>query len=212
MCRIVLYLLVMLAATTQASGSPEPAPPHVVAAERWFRALYTCHMEVVHELASPEVVLSYPIFEKLFGRTRFDGVDQVVGFAEGFCRRWAEPEVVVHETFSGPNAAVLVWSFSARSTAEDAEGSRSSWGGITLVRFDDGGRILAEVGEESDPGPVARLRDHAIEHDRVGRSRGSGASLSPTAQPALHPRAPFGDRAEDRPRPTAPRDRGSSPR
>jgi hypothetical protein len=34
-----------------------------------------------------------------------------------------------------------------------------SWGGITLYRFDEEGKIVAEIGEESAPGPLERVGD-----------------------------------------------------
>lgn len=52
---------------------------------------------------------------------------------------------------------VLVWSFSARDTEAEAGEAGSAWGGISLFRFDAEGKITAEIGEESSPGPMGRL-------------------------------------------------------
>lgn len=38
----------------------------------------------------------------------------------------------------------------------DSTGNMQSWGGITLYRFDDDGKISAEIGEEGAPGPFER--------------------------------------------------------
>lgn len=151
-----LSVLVLLA--TPGSALPaEGGASRTGVAERWSRALYACDLDVVRELASPDVVVTYPIFEKLFGEKAFRGVDAVTRFSSGFCQRWAEPEFTVHRRLSDGDAVVLVWSFSARRTG--AEGARTSWGGLSLFIFDEEGRILAEVGEESAPGPMARWEE-----------------------------------------------------
>ena len=36
-------------------------------------------------------------------------------------------------------------------------GREYSWGGITLFHFNESGKIIAEIGEESSPGPFERL-------------------------------------------------------
>ena len=41
---------------------------------------------------------------------------------------------------------------------QPADSAVHSWGGITLIRFDADGKIVEELGEESDPGPTARMR------------------------------------------------------
>ena len=61
------------------------------------------------------------------------------------------------------NRVVLVWSFRARNVGSVRPGEppihrEQSWGGITLIRFDNAGKIVAEIGEESAPGPEARLQ------------------------------------------------------
>ena len=57
---------------------------------------------------------------------------------------------------------VLMWSFRARDAGLGLQGNPPTyqehrWGGITLFHFDESGRIEAEIGEESTPGPVGRL-------------------------------------------------------
>lgn len=46
------------------------------------------------------------------------------------------------------------------TTAQDSTvvaGKVYSWGGITVFNFDESGKIIEEIGEESSPGPWARL-------------------------------------------------------
>ena len=57
---------------------------------------------------------------------------------------------------------MLIWSFEGKRVTPTQDELHPTnevhkWGGITLIRFDDAGRITAEVGEESEPGPVGRL-------------------------------------------------------
>jgi hypothetical protein len=115
----------------------------------------------VHELANEDVVLSYPIFEKLFGAMTIRGREAARAFASGFCSRWVDDRIVVHEAIEEGDTVVLVWSFSARnigSADKDRPPTNEvhSWGGISLFRFDAAGKITAEIGEESDPGPFSR--------------------------------------------------------
>ncbi len=124
-------------------------------AERFFRGVYGCDAAVVDELASEDIVVSYPIFEQLFNTPSLRGRAAVKKFATGFCSRWEEAQITIHEAVSEGARVVLVWSFLARNAET---GQQSSWGGITLFRFDETGRIVAEVGEESEPGPAKRLQ------------------------------------------------------
>ena len=132
-------------------------------AEKFLRGVYGCDPAVVDELAGDDIVLSYPIFESLFGEGVIRGREAVKRFAAGFCERWVDAEVTVHEAIEEREKVVLVWSFRARSagspTADEAgAGEERGWGGITLYSFDPGGKIVAEIGEESTPGPFARSR------------------------------------------------------
>lgn len=125
------------------------------AAERFFRGVYGCGPEVVPELAADSVAISYPIFQELFNTLAIRGNGNVEAFATGFCTRWKEAEVTVHEAIAEGDRVVLVWSYRARNVAD---GALHSWGGISLFQFDHAGRIIAEIGEESAPGPFERSR------------------------------------------------------
>jgi steroid delta-isomerase-like uncharacterized protein len=143
----------------------EPTEPGLAElAHKWFRGLYGADLLVMDELAAEEVALSYPVFQKLFDTPVIRGREQVKAFARRFVTKWAEPEMVIHETIEQGNQVVLVWSFKARNVAPLSEGVEASnevhsWGGISLIRFNDDGKVTAEIGEEGTPGPIARLAE-----------------------------------------------------
>ena len=131
-------------------------------AERYFRAVYTGDLAVIDELASDTVIITYPIFSSLFGTPIIRGRTAVKEFSIRFSSRWADPQINIHEAVEEGSRVVLLWDFRARNLVPIQPGDTASqqehrWGGITLFRFDDSGKVIAEVGEESDPGPVARL-------------------------------------------------------
>lgn len=131
-------------------------------AQQWLRGVYGSDPAVVDDLAANDIVSSYPIFQKLFGKPLIRGSDAVKDFASGFCQRWKETEVTFHETVVQDNQVVLIWSFSGRKVGTvrseiEPTNETHKWGGITLIRFDDEGKIVAEIGEESEPGPMGRV-------------------------------------------------------
>jgi hypothetical protein len=155
--------IAVLMATTSALQSAPAEPSLNGVAERYFRGVYGCNPAVVEELASPDIVVTYPIFADLFGTPALRGRDAVKAFAEHFCRKWANPEFVFYDAVSDERRVVLIWSFSARDTEAASGEAESAWGGISLFRFDAEGRITAEIGEESTPGPMGRLSKAAGE-------------------------------------------------
>jgi hypothetical protein len=131
-------------------------------AQRWFRGVYGSNPTVVDELAADDVVISYPIFQKLFGKPALRGKEAARDFASGFSQRWEETELTFHETVAQDAQVVLIWSFRGRNVGaarDDVNPTNEvhQWGGISLIRFNDEGRIVAEIGEESEPGPMGRL-------------------------------------------------------
>jgi hypothetical protein len=131
-------------------------------AERFFRGVYGGDPSVVDDLAGAEIVVSYPIFQEMFETPAIRGRAAVRDFASGFGQRWADASITFHEAVVEKDRVVLVWSFRARSVGSSQPNNPPSneehaWGGITLYRFDTNGKIVAEIGEESVPGPVARL-------------------------------------------------------
>jgi hypothetical protein len=159
---LIIVLLVSLNGCT--NGVPDVKAERVALAERWFRGVYGSDPTVVDDLGSDDIVVSYPIFETLFAVPAIRGRDAVKGFATGFCSRWADTEVTFHETVVEGDRVILIWSFQGRnvgSARKDRPPTNQvhNWGGITLVRFDGAGKIVEEVGEESEPGPFKRLMD-----------------------------------------------------
>ena len=130
-------------------------------AETFFRGVFGGDSSVVDELSAEDVVVSYPMFAELFDTPVLRGRQEVREFAIGFAGRWVDANITIHESLAEADNVVLVWSFQARnvgSTRADQSptGQVHSWGGISLFRFDGTGRIVAEIGEESTPGPFRR--------------------------------------------------------
>ena len=131
-------------------------------AQRWLRGVYGTDPTVVNELAAEDVVISYPIFQELFGKSALRGKEAARDFANGFRQRWKETELTFHETVVQDDQVVLIWSFKGRNVGSARDNVNPTnkiheSGGITLIRFNDEGMIAAEIGEESEPGPMGRL-------------------------------------------------------
>jgi len=131
-------------------------------AERYFRGVYGGQPAVIDELAGEEIVSTYPIFEKLHNTPAIRGRDAMKAFVTHFGSSWADAHFTIHEAIAEEDRVVLMWSFRARWTGREQQngpspGQEQSWGGITLFCFDEAGKIVAEIGEESAPGPFQRL-------------------------------------------------------
>lgn len=173
------------------AGDSDVQAERKAAAEHFFRGVYACDLTVLDDLASDDFLVSYPIFETLLGRSTIVGREAVREFNAGFCQRWADPEVTIHEVIADGKTVVLLWSYRARNvgaglTGQPPTNREHSWGGITLYRFDGDGKIVAEIGEESDPGPAqresnaARLSD---EPEAAMRGIRAAGSLTPEGAP-----------------------------
>jgi hypothetical protein len=154
------FLLLLNACGDTNGGRESELKAH---AEHFFRGVYGCDPTVVDELAADSIVVSYPIFERLYNTSAFRGREAVREFAERFCSRWADAQFAFHEAVAEEDRVVLLWSFSARFVGSETNqpgqppiNQEQSWGGITLYRFNEAGRIVAEIGEESAPGPFER--------------------------------------------------------
>jgi hypothetical protein len=131
-------------------------------AERFLRGVYGGDPSVVDELAAEEIVVTYPIFAKLFDTPAIRGRAAVKKFATGFSSRWVDAQITIHESVAENDRVILIWDFRARNVGSAPEGTRpagkeQSWGGITFYRFNEAGQIAEEIGEESEPGPFGRL-------------------------------------------------------
>lgn len=147
----IVVLVLFAGCSDQGSANEETA-------QRFFRAVYGCSGESLDSLASPDVRMSYPIFEERLGTSVLEGREAVKEFSSGFCQRWSDPEVAIDKVVSGPGVVALVWSYSAVSAVDAGPApTRSAWGGISVFELDAQGRVAAEYGEESTPGPTARM-------------------------------------------------------
>ena len=134
---------------------------HKKIAEQFFRGVYHGDLDVVDKLASEDIISSYPIYEKLFNTPVIRGHEAIKEFASGFSKRWIDQNIVIHETIAEGNRVVFLWSFQARNAGTGLQGTPptnqvQSWGGLTLFRFNESGKIVAKIGEESSPGPFVR--------------------------------------------------------
>ena len=132
------------------------------AAEGFFHGVFACDPGAIDRYAAADVAVSYPVFETLFQTPVIRGREAVKEFSAGFCTRWEDPRVAVHQAVVEGDRVVLVWEFSALPVAGSSDSgagavSRASWGGISFFRLDRAGQVIEEVGEESTPGPAARL-------------------------------------------------------
>ena len=158
--RLTMTLLLTIAVVCACTPGETPDPN---ARERiaiaFLEGLYAGDTSVVDRYAGDDIVISYPVFEQLFGTPTIEGREAVRNFSARFASRWVDGKVSIHETVTDGDTVVLVWGFSARDAASDgpAAEARTSWGGITVYRFDADDRIVLELGEESDPGPASRV-------------------------------------------------------
>lgn len=157
---LIIVTTMALASCGPGGAGSEASTP--TAAETFFRGVFGCDPALIDETAAEGVVVSYPIFESLFDTPAIRGREAVKQFSAGFCSRWIDPEIVVHEVVQEGDRVVLVWEYSATPAAvaadEASPGVRESWGGISFFRLDDAGKVIEELGEESTPGPAARMR------------------------------------------------------
>ncbi len=130
-------------------------------AEALFRSVYEdLDTMVIDQIASEKIVSSYPVFIQIFDKKALHGKKEYKEFAMRFNGRWKNSKVTIDETISEGNRVVLIWTFSAQRVEENEAGSieEQSWGGITIFRFDDTGKVIEEIGEESSPGPYGRIK------------------------------------------------------
>jgi len=157
----------ILAFSTSATGQ-KSLEEQKECAEQLFRSVYGGQPEKIDNLISDDMVSSYPIFEELFNTKTIRGRNAYIEFAKGFSERWIGARITIHEAIADRNRVVLIWSFCAKRAVEVDQqdltsGQVYSWGGITLFRFNESGRITAEIGEESSPGPYNRLEPESSE-------------------------------------------------
>lgn len=162
LCTVCIILLCGSCSTTRIHTKTN----HKAVAERYFKAIYRCQLSVIDELAGRDIVISYPIFQTVYHTPAIRGREAVKRFASSFCSKWADAQFAIDEAVEEGNRVAIVWSFQARNVGEIQPGVQPddqlhTWGGISLLRFDSAGKIVEEIGEESEPGPAARLKADA---------------------------------------------------
>ena len=158
----VLWITIVFLSIATSVLSADSKSERIATAEEYFRGIYGGDPSVVDRLTSENIVVSYPIIQNVAGTPAIRGRDAVKALVARFGKKWADPHYEFHETVCEGDRVVLLWSFHARSLAETPPGQAKSdddysWGGITLIRFDENGKISAEIGEESNPGPYERV-------------------------------------------------------
>lgn len=133
-------------------------------AKAYFSGMYGGNPSVIADLAAEDIQISYPIFQELFDSPVIEGNQAVKDFAKRFAQKWKNPKFSFNQVIAEENTVVLLWSFSATDPTKNSEGNtlgggRTSWGGITIIQFNEQGKISREIGEESSPGPCARISD-----------------------------------------------------
>jgi ketosteroid isomerase-like protein len=162
LCFVCILLMCSSCSTTRIHTETN----HKAIAERYFTAIYKCQLSVIDELAGRDIVISYPIFQTLYQTPAIRGRQAVKRFASSFCSKWADAQFTIDEAVEEGNRVAIVWSFQARNVgairpAAQPDNQLHTWGGISLLRFNSAGQVVEEIGEESDPGPAARLKADA---------------------------------------------------
>ena len=157
--KILTFFTIILITSSCVKVKIEKDFDHKTTAETFFRGVYGCEPSVVDKFANDSISISYPIFEKLFNKTEFKGKESVKNFSSGFCNRWENARITLHESILEENKLVLFWGFSAKFIGESipngpSKNTEYSWGGISFFVFDDKGKILSEIGDESPNGLI----------------------------------------------------------
>ena len=123
-------------------------------AKQFIVGAYEGNTSIVNKLAAEDIVSTYPIFSEIFNTPVLKGITAYNNFVLGFSQRWKNTNLTIHDEIAEGNSVVLLWSFKANRVSTNQS---SRWGGITILRFNNSGKVVAEIGEESDPGPQERL-------------------------------------------------------
>jgi len=163
MRKIIFFLLAILFISC-IKAVVKVTPDKKTIAEKYFRGIYGCDPSVVDRFANDSISVSYPVFMRLFNKTEIKGKKSVKNFASGFCSKWEEAQITIHDSILEENKLVLFWSFNAKFVGESQlngpeKNTEHAWGGISLFLFDDEGKILSEIGEESPDGMFYHLKN-----------------------------------------------------
>lgn len=131
-------------------------------ASQFFTSVYEGNSSIVEELVAEFSIVTNPIFMRLFNLPALRGRKAYMDHAINFSSTWKNGKVTIHEIVAEGQTVSLLCSFRARKVSanhppESHMGGEHQWGGITLLHFNEAGKVIAEIGEESEPGPQERL-------------------------------------------------------
>jgi len=103
-------------------------------------------LDIIDELASPELSVSYPSFPE-----PINGIAAFKQYLTTFRSAFGDRDLRVEEEIAEGDKVVLRWNFSAKHQAEyrgiPATGKRMKWTGMAVYRIVDG-KVVEERGEE----------------------------------------------------------------
>jgi predicted ester cyclase len=125
-------------------------------ARRFSQVWGTGDLEILDELASPEITVSFPVFPH--------AIKGIAAFKEMLTRlrsAFGNADIQIEEEIAEGDKVVLRWSFSATHQAEfppgiRPTGKRLKWTGISIYRIVDG-KVVEETGEEDYLGILRQL-------------------------------------------------------
>ena len=125
-------------------------------ARRFSQVWGTANLDIIDELASPELTVRFPAFP--------DVIKGIAAFKETLARlrsAFGNGDVQIEEEIAEGEKVVLRWSYSATHQAEfppglRATGKRLKWTGISIYRIIDG-KVVEDRGEEDYLGILRQL-------------------------------------------------------
>ena len=125
-------------------------------ARRFSQVWGTGDLEIVDELASPELTVRFPVFPH--------GIKGIPAFKEMLTRlrsAFVNADIQIEDEIAEGDKVVLRWSFSATHQGEFTPGIRPTgkrlkWTGISIYRIVDG-KVVEERGEENYLGILRQL-------------------------------------------------------
>jgi steroid delta-isomerase-like uncharacterized protein len=132
-----------------------PVQENTAIAERFAQVWGRGSLSLIDELASPDVVVSYPVFpETVHGPEAFKEV--IRGIRAGL----PDVELEVHETIAQGDKVAIRWTMQGTHkgtfSGVPPTGKRIALNGITIYRL-AGGKVVEERGEEDALGMLRQL-------------------------------------------------------
>jgi hypothetical protein len=74
--RILILFILLFLFTSCVKTEIEMNTDNKIIAEKFFRGIYGCDPSVVDNFASDSIVISYPVFERIFKKVAFRGQEE----------------------------------------------------------------------------------------------------------------------------------------